>query len=306
MKAVSIVHSPLRYPGGKQVLSRLIAHLIRINGCAGGVYVEPYAGGASIALSLLFGEHVDRVVINDADLCIHAFWKAVLFNTDRFVELVRKTPTTVEEWAKQREVYFQPKRFGALKLGFATFFLNRCNRSGIISRGGPIGGQQQDGPWKIDARFNRDELERRIRRIAEYRDRITLMQRDAIDLLREDVPHVLKARPFVYLDPPYYEKGRELYLNYYSHKDHERLAEHLQEQTAYRWVMSYDNVNAINKLYKDFRRVRFSLDYSAKERREGTEVMIMPSTLTFPSAWVKIIPRKFITAADDAPRMPAT
>lgn len=301
---MSIVHSPLRYPGGKQVLSRIVAHLIRMNECAGGVYVEPYAGGASIALSLLFGEHVDRVVINDADVCIHSFWKAVLLDTERFIKLLRETPTTVEEWAKQREVYLQPKRYGALKLGFATFFLNRCNRSGIISRGGPIGGQQQDGAWKIDARFNRTELERRIRRIAAYRDRITLSQRDAIALLQEDLPRLASLRPFVYLDPPYYEKGRELYLSYYNHADHEKLASHLENEASYRWVMSYDNVPEINALYRGFRRVRFSLDYSARERREGTEVMILPAMLTFPQAWVRTIPRRFITAADDAPRMP--
>jgi len=301
---MAIVHSPLRYPGGKQVLSRLIAHLIQMNGCTGGVYVEPYAGGASIALSLLFGEYVDRVVINDADVCIHAFWKAVLFDTEKFVKLLRETPTTVEEWAKQREVYLQPKRFGTLKLGFATFYLNRCNRSGIISRGGPIGGQQQDGTWKIDARFNRVELERRVRRIAEYRDRITLLRRDAVLLLQEDVPCLRPLRPFVYLDPPYYQKGRELYLNYYEHTDHEKLATLLRKHSPYHWIMSYDNVPEISALYEDFRRVRFSLDYSARERREGTEVMILPLTLAFPKAWVHTIPRRFITAADDAPTMP--
>jgi DNA adenine methylase len=301
---MAIVHSPLRYPGGKQVLSRLIAHLIRLNSCAGGTYVEPYAGGASIALSLLFGEHVERVLINDADVCIHAFWKAALFDTEKFVKLLRDTPTTVEEWAEQRHIYLHPKRQGTLKLGFATFYLNRCNRSGIISRGGPIGGQQQDGEWKIDARFNREELERRIRRISMYRERIVLTNSDAIDLLGTQASSMLRQRPFVYLDPPYYAKGRELYLNYYQHDDHARLADYMKTQTAYPWVMSYDNVPEIAELYQDFRRVRFSLDYTARERREGTEIMILRPEVQFPKAWVRSIPRRFVTSADDAPPLP--
>jgi DNA adenine methylase len=302
---MAIIHSPLRYPGGKQVLSRVIAHLIRLNGSSGGTYVEPYAGGASIALALLFGEHVERVVINDADPCIHAFWKAVLFETEKFVGLLYSTPTSVDEWAEQREIYQQPKRYAALRLGFATFYLNRCNRSGIIARGGPIGGQEQNGAWKIDARFNRVELERRIRRIATYRERIVLSNSDAIDLLKHDVKRLRRERPFVYLDPPYYAKGPDLYLNYYEHEDHAKLARYMKQQNDYPWIMSYDNVAEITALYQGYRQVHFSLDYSARERREGSEIMIFRSEIAFPRAWIRSIPRRFVTAADDAPALPS-
>jgi DNA adenine methylase len=302
---MAIVHSPLRYPGGKQVLSRLIAHLIKLNNSAGGTYVEPYAGGASIALSLIFGEHVERVVINDADPCIFAFWRGVLHDTEKFVKLLRETPTTVEEWVVQRDIYLHPKRHSQLRLGFATFYLNRCNRSGIIARGGPIGGRAQEGEWKVDARYNRDELERRIRRISMYRDRIDISNRDAIDLIDHEVrPHIKTRRPFVYLDPPYYAKGPDLYLNYYDHNDHKALADYMKKMTEFPWIMSYDNVPEIVALYKGLRQVRFSLDYSARERREGSEIMILRNELIFPSAWAKSIPRRFVTAADDAPRLP--
>jgi DNA adenine methylase len=138
---MAIMHSPFRYPGGKQILSRLIAHLIHLNDCVGGTYLEPYAGGAGVALSLLFGEHVDRMLINDADPSIFACWNGILYDTNRFLKLLRDTPTTTEEWARQRQIYLNPKRHSSLKLGFATFYLNRCNRSGIIKNGGPIGGQ---------------------------------------------------------------------------------------------------------------------------------------------------------------------
>jgi DNA adenine methylase len=302
---MSIANSPLRYPGGKQILGRLIAHLIRLNGSVGGTYAEPYAGGAGVALGLLFGEHVGRVLINDADPCVFAFWKSILFNTDKFVDLLQRTPTTIREWECQREIYQHPMRSSQLRRGFATFYLNRCNRSGIIASGGPIGGKNQTGRWKIDARFNRDELERRIRRIAMYADRIIITNKDAVDFIRTHVQHLgAKEKPFVYLDPPYFEKGRDLYLNYYTEDDHARLAEYVANLTSFPWVMSYDNVPEIARLYTGFRQLRFSLDYSARERRQGSEIMISRYETVFPSAWIRSIPRRFITSSEDAPAIP--
>jgi DNA adenine methylase len=303
---MSAAHSPLRYPGGKQILSKLVAHLIRINGAAGGTYVEPYAGGAGVAIALLYSEHVDRIFINDADPCIYAFWKACLDRTEKFVELLRKTPTTVEEWAHQRDIYQNPKKHSQLRLGFATFYLNRCNRSGIIASGGPVGGQDQKGTWKIDARFNRDDLERRIRRIAFYRDRISTSNGDAVAFLDTTVAALTdKDKPFVYLDPPYYAKGRHLYLNFYEHEDHAKLAQFMAKEHPYSWIMSYDKVPQIVRLYSGFRQVRFTLGYSARERREGNEVLIFKDDLVFPTKWVRSIPRKYISSSEEAPQLPA-
>lgn len=302
---MATAHSPLRYPGGKQILSRIVSHLVALNGATGGTYVEPYAGGAGVALALLFGEHVDRVLINDADTRIYAFWRSVMNSTEQFLELLRKTPTTVKEWTKQRGIYQHPRQHSQLTVGFAAFYLNRCNRSGIIATGGPIGGKNQKGRWKIDARYNREELERRIRKIALFRDRISITKRDAIDFVSQDVALLSKAdRPFVYLDPPYYGKGRDLYLSFYEHDDHAALARQMVKQTKFPWIMSYDNVPQIAKLYRELRQVRFSLDYSARERREGCEVMIFRPDLVFPKQWVRTIPTRFITSAHDAPTLP--
>lgn len=299
-------HSPLRYPGGKQILGRIVAHLIHMNGAAGGTYIEPYAGGAGVALVLLYGEHVDRVVINDADPCIFAFWNAVLNDTERFVRLLHTRPATVEEWSRQRHIYQHPAKYSMLSVGFATFYLNRCNRSGIIATGGPIGGLDQTGRWKIDARLNRKELERRVRKIAEYRERITIANEDAIDLLKKRVVKMApREKPFVYLDPPYYGKGKDLYLSYYEHKDHERLARFMAKQKHFPWIMSYDGVRPIVRLYEGFRQVRFSLGYSARERRVGSEVMILRDDMAFPKAWVRTIPSRFISSHELAPALPA-
>jgi DNA adenine methylase len=297
---VAVSHSPLRYPGGKQVLAHVLSQFMRLNGAHGGTYAEPYAGGAGAALALLYGEHVDRVLINDADPRIFAFWSSLLHQTSRFVRLVETIPITIQEWANQRAIYQQPRGHSTLNVGFSTFYLNRCNRSGIIANGGPIGGKEQKGRWRIDARFNRADLAARIRRIALYRDRIALSKLDGVDFLEQYVVRLPeKARPFVYLDPPYYAKGRDLYLNYYQPDDHGRLAAWLTDRASFPWVLTYDDVPAIAKLYRGFRRLRVDVDYSARHRRSEREVMILKPGLMVPQGWGRGIPRRFVSASDD-------
>jgi DNA adenine methylase len=292
------VHSPLRYPGGKQVLSGLLSHLIRLNGAYEGTYAEAYAGGAGAALSLLFGEHVQDVMINDADPAIASLWRAILSQTDAFAELIDSTPLTIKEWQRQREIYRSfNSRSSFLKVGFAAFYLNRCNRSGIIATGGPIGGIDQKGKWKLDARFNRLELIRRVRAIARYKERIQIYNLDAIAFLKRHLRKSKKSRPtFVYLDPPYFVKGRKLYLNYYEQKDHEALSSYLKAKSHFEWVLSYDNVPEIRKLYAPLRTLRFDLDYTAAERSKGKELLIFKDGLEYPPEWKARIPKKALGA----------
>lgn len=290
---MAIPHSPLRYPGGKQILSRVLGHLIRINGAEGGTYIEPYAGGAGAALGLLYGEYVRNVWINDADPCVYAMWAAALRQTEALVARIQDTPLSVREWRRQREVYEKPRKASQLDLGFATLYLNRCNRSGIIAGAGPIGGLSQTGAWKIDARFNRETLSRRVRRIAEYRDRIQVSNLDGIELLKKVEVLAAREKAFVYLDPPYFVKGKDLYLNFYTAEDHQRLAAFLRS-AQFKWVLSYDNVPEIRLLYAGLHQTTFSLDYSARERRKGREVMIVPRGFRLPEAWQKHIPAKHV------------
>jgi DNA adenine methylase len=294
--------SPLRYPGGKQVLSTVLAHLIRLNNLQNGTYAEPYAGGAGAALTLLFGEHVRRVSLNDADPCVFAMWDAILNNTDAFLAKLGRTKLTVAAWRRHRAIYLAPTDHSALDVGFATFFLNRCNRSGIIATGGPIGGVNQTGPWKIDARFTRQTLQARIEKIALYRSRISFTNQDALDFLRSIAASKSAARTFVYLDPPYYEKGRALYLNWYEENDHRSLAEYIRGNVPFAWALSYDNVKPIQKLYTGLRRAQFDLDYHAHvERRRGKELFVVKNGLKFPSAWRRHIPAEWISNAVRAP-----
>lgn len=269
--------SPLRYPGGKGKLAGFMKLVMLENRLVGCEYVEPYAGGASVALSLLFEEYVSHVHINDLDPAVHAFWAAVLERTDELCDRIAAVRVTMTEWHRQRAVHDQPDP-DPLDLGFSTFFLNRTARSGII-RGGVIGGYEQTGRWKLDARFGREDLIRRVRRVARFASRITLSCVDAAQFLAERLPQVENA--FAYLDPPYYAKGQGLYRNFYEHDDHVRIAG-LVARTDAPWLVSYDAHDEIEVLYGRWPSVRYRLSYSAQNRYRGQELMFASPSLRLP------------------------
>jgi DNA adenine methylase len=282
-----LVHfTPLRYPGGKAKLAEYIKEIIRANKFYDGEYVEPYAGGAAIGLELLFQEYVTKIHINDLSQPVYSFWKAVLNDTDELCRLVKKTRLSVSSWDRQKRIFANPEDHDYVQLGFATFFLNRTNRSGILN-GGIIGGRDQSGPWKIDARYNADELVFRIESIAKMRRKIKLTQSDALAMLRFGLPNWPK-KTLIYLDPPYYEQGRELYYDYYKSDDHAELARFVSAKMKSKaWIVSYDNVAPIKRLYSNFRSVVYNVGYTAREtlkgkNRMGKEVMFFSPTLDVP------------------------
>jgi DNA adenine methylase len=274
-------YTPLRYPGGKAKLANFIKRVFEANALNGGSYIEAYAGGAGIAFDLLFSGYVKKVYLNDLDPAVHAFWKAVLSGTEDFARKITDTPLSVAQWKKQRLIYKQGFQAGHLDLGFAFFYLNRTNRSGVLN-GGVIGGLDQTGEWKIDARFNREGLLRRIETIAEYKTKIILSNLDAKEFMTTVLPKV-SERSLVYFDPPYYAKGQRLYKNYYKEKDHKDVAALIQEVKQF-WIVTYDNVPDIHKLYNARRKAFFSLQYSAAKPRVGTEVMFFSDNLQIPAA----------------------
>ena len=277
-----LIHfTPLRYPGGKSKLAEYVKEIIRNNKLYDGVYVEPYAGGAGVALELMFQGFVEKIHINDVSQPIYSFWKSVLRETEDLCRLIKDTPVSVRSWDRQKKVFANPSDHTYVELGFATFFLNRTNRSGILN-GGIIGGRNQTGEWKIDARYNADDLIFRIESIAKMRKQITLTHSDALDLLRHHLPK-WPAKTLIYLDPPYYDQGRELYYHFYNAKDHMELANFIAAKMNSRhWLVSYDNVPAIKKLYSGFRSVVYNVGYSARETRTGKEVMFYSPKMNIP------------------------
>lgn len=271
--------SPLRYPGGKGMLTNFAKLLISMNGLDNGDYVEVYAGGASIAWALLFDGYVKNVHVNDLSRPIYAFWKSVLKHTDELCQLIQDTPVTIEERTRQKLVQEKIKEHSILELGFSTFFLNRTNRAGIL-KGGVIGGKDQSGKWKLDARYNKPDLIARIQRIAQFSSRIRLHNKDAATFIDEQLPKI-PQKSLVYLDPPYYAKGDSLYENYYSHDDHVAVAR-LVSNISHPWVVSYDNVEQIQNLYKKYKSIKYKLSYSVKNRYAGSEIIFFSRNIIMP------------------------
>lgn len=273
--------TPLRYPGGKGKLTEFLKDLIKINGLEGGTYVEPYAGGAGVALNLLFEGVVSKIVLNDLNPSIHAFWHSVLYENDALCKRIKETQVNMDEWYKQKEIQSSAQEHSPLTLGFSTFFLNRTNRSGIINAG-VIGGKEQAGKWKINARYNKEDLINRIKKIGTLSDSITLYNRDAILLLNETVP-LLEGKILVYLDPPYYIKGQGLYQNFYQHDDHVNIGNTVTNKLKSPWIVSYDATKEILEIYKKQKKIIYGLNYSAQRKHVGSEVMFFSQDLEIPN-----------------------
>ncbi len=277
---MSRIPSPLRYPGGKTCLYDVAAQIIRINQSSLCDYAEPFAGGCGLALSLLFGGHVSDIHINDVDVAIWSFWDSVLNREKDLIHLIETTNVTVDEWYRQRDIYLKKDKRSRLKLGFSAFFLNRTNRSGIIKGAGMIGGMKQTGKYKINCRYNVQDLVRKVRRIAKYRDRIHLTNLDALDFL-ERIDRTIGENTFLCIDPPYYQKGSSLYTNFYRNDDHAKLAKAVK-QLSNPWIVTYDRCVEIESLYKNFRTFPFGLNYSVQTKRVGTEILISSRGLRLP------------------------
>ena len=281
-RPVVLFPSPLRYPGGKAQLSSYLEQLIEVNGLFGSSYYEPYCGGAGAALSLLESEAVERLFLNDADRRVYSFWRAALTESDRFVDKILTTDLSIPEWHKQREICNR-KSSRLFDIGFATFYLNRCNRSGVLSGAGPIGGFQQKGRWKLDARFNREELANRIANLKKHKKRISISCSDAIVFLKRRLPRGRDRKAcLVYLDPPYVQKGQRLYLNAYDAKDHWKLGKYLDQQLTLNWIVSYDDCALVREIYSGFKFRRLNIKYSLQSKREGRELLISPQWMRLP------------------------
>ena len=251
-----------------------------------GHYVEPYAGGAAVALYLLINEHVKEVTINDIDKSIHDFWYSVLNSTDELCDRIKKTKISIPNWRKCKKIQANKEKFSPVDLGFSTFFLNRTNISGILN-GGVIGGLAQAGEYQMSCRFNKEDLIQRIRKIAEYKKNIHLCNLDAIKLIKKMQKLSKDRNSIFYFDPPYYLKGQSLYINYYKHLDHEKVSEMIKNMKGARWLVSYDNTEEIKKMYSGYKKIEYSLLHTAGHHKIGKEVifgshgLIIPKTPVF-------------------------
>ncbi|MFA6060042.1 MAG: DNA adenine methylase [Taibaiella sp.] len=272
-------YSPLRYPGGKNKLSSFIAKIC-VDNKIHGHYVEPFAGGASVALFLLLEGYVSKITINDKDRSIYAFWYCVLNRTNELCNLINETEVNLENWKVQREIQKRKKNASLLSLGFSTLFLNRTNRSGII-KGGVIGGNEQQGAYKIDCRFNKNEIIERIRLIAKNKKFITIHNLDAIDLI-DTIQPAVDPNTIFYFDPPYYLKAESLYMNHFKDVHHQEISDKIKAIANVHWIVSYDDHEFIANLYKGNPTKRYSFNHSAFSARQGKEILVFSPRLKQP------------------------
>lgn len=264
-------YSPLRYPGGKSKLYDLVQAMIAQYGKQVDTYVEPFAGGAGIAMGLLLNRQIEHIIINDINPGVYSFWHSVCNDTENILRLIRDTDINIENFIAQKNIYRNETQH-SLNLGFATFFLNRTCFSGVLDAG-PIGGYNQTGKYLIDARYNRQELMKKIEKIAQFRSNIEIYNLDILDFIKK--VENKKENLFTYFDPPYFIKGKALYTNFLNEEDHKKIYQSIKKLKT-PWLLTYDNVDDISKIYKKYPQFEFNLSYTvnSKVNRVGTELMI--------------------------------
>lgn len=271
-------YTPLRYPGGKRRLALLVTTLLEENGLKDVQYIEPFAGGAGIALGLLFEEYASAIHLNDLARPVYAIWHTILNKTDWLIQKIENATVSMRTWRKHRAVFQRQDSAELDELGFSSLFLNRTNRSGILA-GGVIGGKEQAGDWTLDVRFGKPGLIERIEKIRRYRDRIRLYSLDARDFTDQVVSKT--ANSFTFFDPPYIDIQRELYFNPYNTDDHKKLAAKIIALKQ-PWIVTYNSAALDNGLFAKSRRIVYSISYTAGDKYEGREVMFLSDGLSLP------------------------
>ncbi|WP_418808889.1 DNA adenine methylase [Phascolarctobacterium faecium] len=272
---MALTLSPLRYPGGKTQLYNFVNHTININKLHNVTYCEPFSGGAGLAISLLLKNSVNSIILNDFDISVYSIWYAILNDTSALIKKINCTPITIDEWKKQKNIYESHASINSkycIELAFATLFLNRTNRAGIIT-GGPIGGFKQKSIYDISCRFKKTVLIKKIQDIAEHKNKIQLFNLDASELISKHLAHMDNSSLFIYFDPPYYRQGKNLYKNFFTHQDHINLSVAIKSMDKFKWIATYDNSNEIKNIYNDRNIYEYKLQYFANKTRKETELL---------------------------------
>ncbi|MCL2137386.1 MAG: DNA adenine methylase [Coriobacteriia bacterium] len=263
-------YTPIRYPGGKTKLYPVVSQIIHDNFDNRCTYIEPFAGGAGLAIKLLVLNDVEKIIINDIDRAVYSMLDCIVNRSEELIAFIESTEISVNEWRRQREIYRDASERELEELGFAAFYLNRTNRSGILS-GGLIGGESQNGDYDMSARFNINNLVKKIRVIARLRDRITVLNMDAFKML--DLAIFQNDQSFAYFDPPYVQKGPGLYANSFDDDDHRRLGKMITKCSC-RWIVTYDPCSLVEEIYTGLPCQKVTVNYSAHQVKNGQEYLI--------------------------------
>lgn len=245
--------SPLRYPGAKRKLLPHIAELLDLNNLRPDLFIELFAGGASISLALLWQGRVGSIGLVDADPLVAAFWQTVFGDAQWLVDQVLTVPLSIEKWRELKHSNPGSVRDRALK----CLYLNRTSFSGILyEHAGPIGGYLQNGKYGIDCRFNRNNLADRIRQVSSLSDRVSFVlstdwQLALQHLKAQQASGKIRGKVVYYLDPPFFDHADRLYRHFFKDEDHKRLRDTLLKMQE-SWILSYDRPDKVKDLYGGF------------------------------------------------------
>lgn len=274
---MATTYTPIRYPGGKTKLYPEIRAILEMNDLLGHPYAELFAGGAGLAIKLLLKGDVSSIVINDYDRAVYCMWGAIVNHAEEMCEFIDSAVLDIETWKKMRDMYQNHDGVGDFELGKAAFYLNRTNVSGILS-GGVIGGLEQTGNYKMDVRFNRRTLKKKVMDIAARRDDIEVTRLDAEDFVDDRMGD---SELFAYLDPPYVQKGPGLYRSAFDEAKHRSLARKVGDARS-KWVVTYDADKLIDDIYGNYERGDLEISYTANVKTVGREKIILGPGLVWP------------------------
>ncbi|MEJ8845667.1 DNA adenine methylase [Variovorax rhizosphaerae] len=266
-----MMHSPLRYPGGKSDFLAVAAEIFQLSGFTGLHVVEPYAGSAAIALGLLDFGLTPSVLLLERDPLLFGFWHSVFCRPEELIARFQELPITLETWHSLQHYLkvSNPMSQDLVALGLAGLFFNRTNFSGILNAG-PIGGKQQSSVYDISCRTNKDDIIVRILTLSTLASKVDVQFGDAIALMAKMAN---RSDCFFYLDPPYFKKGESLYRHFYRLGQHKELANTLST-VEFKWLLSYDDHHVIEFLYEAFNVRRCNFQYSARSYSKRDELLI--------------------------------
>lgn len=275
--------TPLRYPGGKAWLAHYVEKFISFNKLEVDTLVEPFAGGAAVSITLLQKSIIEQAYISEIDPLIVAFWEATLNRTEELIEIVLSMSVDLETWHYMRG-YLQEKsttNLDVVELAAAFLFLNRTSYSGII-KAGPLGGKDQRSRYKINCRFNKPRIAKKIEAIGELKGRLNVIKSDGLELMEKMASSRFESIVF-YVDPPYYGAGKDLYRHYFTDKEHIELSVFL-ESVDKPWLLSYDNADFIKELYKHKTKSPIYTDYQSGHFKKGVKELLISNYLIPPLA----------------------
>ena len=274
--------TPLRYPGGKTWLLGYVRKFIEFHKLESLTVIEPYAGSASISIGLLNNNIVDRAYLCEKDPLIVAFWNAILKHNDELVESLRLLEVSLDTWHSFKKYLSREaaEKFNIQDLALAFLFYNRANFSGIINAG-PLGGKKQISQYKIDCRFNKERLVKKIKKLGEFTDRIQVVLGDGVQFMKSTLSSSDIDNLFFYVDPPYYNAGKVLYRHYFTEKDHTDLSDFLKSLDS-PWLLSYDDSEIIKSLYRANTTSPVYTDYQSGHFKKGVKELLISNRLIPP------------------------